>query len=179
MIVVLDTNVIISGILKPYSKAAAILHLVADGTIRLAYDLRLLSEYRDALNCSKFNFAKENVGAFLDQVEQEGLLASAKPLKIHLSDPDDEPFLEAALSAGAEAMVTGNKRHFPKKQYKGVNPVRNSSGALNPAGIILKSNPAAVQRGIISNGVNDSGLFLERMIKTISPPMKAENNPFF
>jgi hypothetical protein len=37
---------------------------------------------------------------------------------------------------------------------KKVNPVRNSSGALNPAGIILKSNPAAEQRGIISNGVN-------------------------
>jgi len=36
-----------------------------------------------------------------------------------------------------------------------VNPVRNSSGALNPAGIILKSNPAAEQRGIISNGVNE------------------------
>jgi glutamate synthase domain-containing protein 2/FAD/FMN-containing dehydrogenase/glutamate synthase domain-containing protein 3/ferredoxin len=47
-----------------------------------------------------------------------------------------------------------------------VNPVRNPSrcdskpsGALNPAGIILKSNPAiggtAEQRGIISNGVND------------------------
>jgi hypothetical protein len=35
-----------------------------------------------------------------------------------------------------------------------VNPVRNSSGALNPAGIILKSKPAAEQRGIISNGVN-------------------------
>jgi len=35
-----------------------------------------------------------------------------------------------------------------------VNPVRNFSGALNPAGIILKSNPAAEQRGIISNGVN-------------------------
>ena len=36
---------------------------------------------------------------------------------------------------------------------KCVNPVRNSSGALNPAGIILKPNPAAKQRGIISNGV--------------------------
>jgi len=34
-----------------------------------------------------------------------------------------------------------------------VNPVRNSSGALNPAGILLKRNPAAEQRGIISNGV--------------------------
>jgi len=37
-----------------------------------------------------------------------------------------------------------------------VNPVRNSSGALNPTGIILKPNPAAEQRGIISNGVNKS-----------------------
>ncbi len=35
-----------------------------------------------------------------------------------------------------------------------INPVRNSSGALNPAGIILKPNPAAEQQGIISNGVN-------------------------
>ena len=43
-------------------------------------------------------------------------------------------------------------------ESSGVNPVRNSSGALNPAGIILKSNPAiggtVEQRGIISNGVN-------------------------
>jgi len=47
-----------------------------------------------------------------------------------------------------------------------VNPVRNSSGALNltlrggtpygaEPGIILKSNPAAEQRGIISNGVKE------------------------
>jgi len=35
-----------------------------------------------------------------------------------------------------------------------VNPVRNSSGALNPAGIIIKPDSAAQQRGIISNGVN-------------------------
>jgi general secretion pathway protein A len=32
-----------------------------------------------------------------------------------------------------------------------INPVRDSSGALNPAGIILRSNPAAEQWGIISN----------------------------
>ena len=40
---------------------------------------------------------------------------------------------------------------------EGVNPVRNSSGALNPGGIILKSNPAAEQQGIISNGVKIDG----------------------
>jgi large subunit ribosomal protein L30 len=40
-----------------------------------------------------------------------------------------------------------------------VNPVRNSSEASNPAGIILEANPAtgetAEQRGIISNGVKE------------------------
>jgi uncharacterized protein len=120
MIIVLDTNVLISGILKPYSKAATILRLVADGMIQLAYDLRLLSEYRDVLNRPKFNFAKEDVELFLDEVEKEGLLVSGRPLKFHLPDQDDEPFLEVALSAQGKAIVTGNKRHFPRKEYEGV-----------------------------------------------------------
>jgi len=120
MIVVLDTNVIVSGVLKPFSKAAAILLLVADGTIQLAYDLRLLSEYRDVLNRPRFKLAKEDVEVFLAQVEQEGLLVAVKPLKFHLQDPDDEPFLEVALAARAKAIVTGNKRHFPKREYGGV-----------------------------------------------------------
>jgi len=36
-----------------------------------------------------------------------------------------------------------------------VNPVRNSSRASNPAGIILGPKPATEQRGIISNGVKE------------------------
>ena len=120
MIIVLDTNVLISGILKPYSTTATILRLIADGTIQVAYDLRILSEYRNVLNRPKFNFPKEDVEAFLDQIEQEGLLVSVKPLKIRLPDPDDEPFLEVALSARVNAIVTGNKRHFRRKEYEGV-----------------------------------------------------------
>jgi putative PIN family toxin of toxin-antitoxin system len=120
MIIVLDTNVLISGIINPYGKTATILRLVADGTMQLAYDLRILAEYRDVLNRQKFNFAKEDVASFLDQLELEGLLVSAKPSKYRLPDPDDEPFLEVALSARVNAMVTGNKRHFQKKEYEGV-----------------------------------------------------------
>jgi len=50
---------------------------------------------------------------------------------------------------------------------EGVNPVRNSSGALNPGGIILKSNPAAEQQGIISNGVKIDGEMGDRGIKSL------------
>ena len=120
MIIVLDTNVIVSGILKPHSKSATILRLVADGTIRLAYDLRLLSEYRDVLTRPAFNFTREEVESFMTQVEQEGLPVSGKPLKLHLPDPEDEPFLEVALSAKVRAVVTGNKRHFPRGHCSGI-----------------------------------------------------------
>ena len=120
MIIVLDTHVIVPGVLRPFSKAAVILRLVADGAIQLAYDLRLLSEYREVLSRPKFNFAKEDMEGFLEQVEKEGLLVSVKPLKVHLPDPDDEPFLEVALSVKAKVIVTGNKRHFPKKEYEGI-----------------------------------------------------------
>jgi predicted nucleic acid-binding protein len=60
------------------------------------------------------------VETFLSQIEQEGFLVSAKPLKFSLPDPGDEPFLEVALSARVTAIVTGNKRHFPKRSYEGI-----------------------------------------------------------
>ena len=120
MIIVLDTNVIVSGVLKTYSKAATILRLVADGAIQLAYDLRILSEYREVLTRSEFGFSREDIEMFLLQIEEEGLLVSAKPIRYRLSDPDDEPFLEVALAAGAVGMVTGNKRHFPRRDFEGI-----------------------------------------------------------
>jgi intracellular sulfur oxidation DsrE/DsrF family protein len=49
----------------------------------------------------------------------------------------------------------------------GVNPVRNSSGAINPAGFILKPNPGAEQRGIFSNGVKVNTGAVGRIIQLI------------
>jgi uncharacterized protein len=120
VIVVLDSNVVVSGILRPFGKPAMILRLAADGRVQCAYDLRILAEYRDALNRPKFGFSKNQVTAFLDQLVEEGLAVAAAPSPMRLPDPDDEPFLEVALAARAEILVTGNKKHFPKGDYGGV-----------------------------------------------------------
>ena len=120
MIIVLDTNVVISGMLKPYGPSAAILRLVTEGAIQAAYDLRLLTEYRDVLTRAKFNFFQDPVDALLTQMEQERVPVSCRPLNFRLPDPDDEPFLEVALAAKAMAIVTGNKRHFPKGEREGI-----------------------------------------------------------
>ena len=114
MIVVVDTNVLVSGVLKPYSPAASILRMVVEGIIQPAYDLRILAEYREVLSRPKFNFGMEIVNPLLDQIEEEGLLISAYPLKSPLPDPADEPCLEVAVAAASAALITGSRRHFPR-----------------------------------------------------------------
>jgi uncharacterized protein len=126
MIVVLDTNVVVSGALKPYGKAAVVLRLVAEGVIQLAYDMRLIAEYREVLLRPKFNFPADAVEVFCGQIEREGLSVAASPLTYRLPDPDDEAILEVALAARAAALITGNKKHFPKKVYDGVRIVSPS-----------------------------------------------------
>jgi len=114
MIVVVDTNALVSGVLKPYSPAASILRMVVEGIIQPAYDLRILAEYREVLSRPKFNFGRETINPLLDQIEEEGFLISASPLKSPLPGPADEPFLEVAVAAASAALITGNRRHFPR-----------------------------------------------------------------
>lgn len=41
-------------------------------------------------------------------------------------DPDDDIFLETAVTANADFLVTKNLKHFPKKSYSGVKSVKVS-----------------------------------------------------
>jgi putative PIN family toxin of toxin-antitoxin system len=113
MKIVLDTNVLVSGLLKAHSDAGTIVRQVVWGGLKVVYDARIIVEYRDVLSRPKFGFDPATVGAIISQVEADGILASAMPLPDRLPDPDDEPFLEAALAAQATVLVTGNKKHFP------------------------------------------------------------------
>jgi putative PIN family toxin of toxin-antitoxin system len=112
MIVVLDTNVLVSGILRPYGHAGTILRWAAAGMLRLAYDQRILAEYRDVLHRPVFGFSPDHVDALLEQFEQEGFSVVAGSLPFTLPDPSDAPFLEVALAGRVDALVTGNKKHF-------------------------------------------------------------------
>jgi putative PIN family toxin of toxin-antitoxin system len=113
MKIVLDTNVLVSGLLKSHSHAGTIVRMVAGGLLQVVYDARILTEYREVLNRPKFGFEKVEIGDILTQIEMEGILAAGRPLPEKLPDPDDEPFLEAALVVDGTVLVTGNKKHFP------------------------------------------------------------------
>lgn len=115
MKVVLDTNVLVSGFLNPYGPPGAIVGLAASGDLTLCYDARILAEYREVLLRPKFGLDAAAVDDFLAQIEAEGEPAAAAPLPQRLADRSDEAFLEVALSARAECLVTGNRAHFPAR----------------------------------------------------------------
>jgi putative PIN family toxin of toxin-antitoxin system len=120
VIIVLDTNVLVSGLLRPHSKPATILRLVATGLLCVAYDERILGEYREVLARPKFPFFSDRIREFLDQVETEGEAIAALPLRPDLPDPDDSPFLEVAVAARVDALITGNPRHYPARARHGI-----------------------------------------------------------
>lgn len=123
MRIVLDTNVLVSGLLSPYGPPGQIARLVAMGDLSLCYDARILAEYREVLLRPAFSFGVDQVETLLDQIETNGELTGARPLPTGLPDPDDEVFLAVAIASRAEYLVTGNLRHYPAKNRQGVKVV--------------------------------------------------------
>jgi putative PIN family toxin of toxin-antitoxin system len=118
--IVLDTNVLVSGLLSPFGPPADVVRLVAAGALSLGVDARILEEYRLVLARPRFGFDGARVGELLAQIDAEGVRGATRPLRLRLPDPYDEPFLEVALAVAAEALVTGNVRHFPPSRREGV-----------------------------------------------------------
>ncbi len=115
----MDTNVLVSAFLNPRSIAARILRLVLQGDVLIVINESILAEYYEVLKRSKFKLDLEAVLIVIDYIRSIGIQAPTLARPITLPDRFDEPFLEAALATQADALVTGNIKHFPKKYCKG------------------------------------------------------------
>ena len=110
---VLDTNVIISGLLNPHGCPGRLLDMALARALRLTYDDRIEAEYREVMARDRFSISRERRESFLAILRFQDSV-TALPWKTALPpDPDDLMFLEVALSAAKQTLVTGNARHFP------------------------------------------------------------------
>ena len=122
---VLDTNVIVSGVLNPHGYPGRLVDAIIAGTLRLTLDDRILTEYREVLARPKFGIPRAQLEAVLSLFLRQDVV-TPQPLTTDLPDPDDLPFLEAAQLATDKTLVTGNAKHFPK-------PKRRGATILSPA----------------------------------------------
>jgi putative PIN family toxin of toxin-antitoxin system len=120
MKIVLDTNVLVSGLLTPFGANGEIVRLVSAGALIVQYDSRILLEYQNVLSRPKFQFDIQNVNTFLAFIKQNGQVVFGTPLIKRLADLDDEPFLEIAIAGRAACLITENKKHFPKESRQNI-----------------------------------------------------------
>ena len=120
MNVVLDTNVLVSGLLTPFSPCGELVRMVSSGELTLCLDARLLGECSEVLRRAHFQFDPDLVSALLDHVSHAGVLVSASPLLATLPDRDDAAFLEVAIAGAVACLVTGNLKHFPFGARQGI-----------------------------------------------------------
>lgn len=114
---VIDTNVIVSALLKWNSVPGVVLQAVFNGFVVPVYNDEILNEYRNVLNRPKFGFSSELISETISQMESLGVMENAlETVAETMPDPKDIVFYSITLSHGKTAethLVTGNVKHFP------------------------------------------------------------------
>lgn len=118
---VLDTNVVVSAMLKSSSVPGTVLELALDGNIVPVFNDVILQEYREVLCRPKFHLTESIVDMLLQALIQRGISIDAEKLDAsEFPDPDDVVFYEVVMEerkAEDAYLVTGNLKHFPVKPF--------------------------------------------------------------
>lgn len=120
MKIVLDTNVLVSGLLTPFGNCGEIIRMLTSDEITLCVDSRILVEYDEVLRRPRFNINPQKAAIVIEYIQNSAETHATIPLKRALPDESDNPFMEVALSSDAECLVTGNLKHFPERCRAGM-----------------------------------------------------------
>ncbi|MEL6704284.1 MAG: putative toxin-antitoxin system toxin component, PIN family [Bacteroidota bacterium] len=124
--IVLDTNVLVTGLRSRRGAANRLLRLVGRSSFEIALSVPLVLEYEDVLlRPQMVPFGPQEVGRFIDVLCLEGRLHCVYFLwRPYLPDPKDDMVLELAVAASCDAIVTYNQRDFRGVDRFGIRAVR-------------------------------------------------------
>lgn len=126
---VVDTNVVVSGVLSRNGPPAGILDLWRQERFELVVSPPLLAEYRRALGYDRVRKIHRLSDEELDVlVTRFGRFATvvepAVRLNVIRDDPDDNRVLECAHAAATEFIVSGDKHLLALGRFRGIRIVR-------------------------------------------------------
>lgn len=120
---VIDTNVVVSALLKPDSVPGAVLAHALRGALTPVLSMGIKEEYAEVLARRKFRFDSELVARVLSALEASAVFRLPCTDTDELAavpDSKDVEFYAVTLSAREEwdaSLVTGNAKHFPQRPF--------------------------------------------------------------
>jgi predicted nucleic acid-binding protein len=117
MLAVLDTNVLVSGLARYDGSATYAIVRTMGKAWDLAITPAVFLEYEDVLHRDAIRrltgLSTHEVKQVLDYIAQAGLQTSIYyAWRPNLVDEGDDKFVDCAVAAGADYLVTGNVRHY-------------------------------------------------------------------
>lgn len=119
MKVVFDTNILVSAMLWRGSPYRCLLAIRA-GLAELILSPPIIDEFRNVL-AKKFALTREEVEEGIALVQESArLIGIPGTLRVVTDDPEDDKFIETALVAGAQCLVSGDKHLLRLGDYRGI-----------------------------------------------------------
>jgi putative PIN family toxin of toxin-antitoxin system len=119
MIVVVDTNVLISAAWRDKTPEAVILWIANHDDWLWVVTDDILDEYREVLQREKFNLAPEVILAWIDLIDDLTFRIEPTMRVDFPRDQKDAKFLACALSASADYFVSGDRDFTEAKELTG------------------------------------------------------------
>ena len=117
---VIDTNVIVSSVLKPSSIPGLVVELVNKKTIIPLISKEILDEYEEVLFRNKFGIDPALIQSLLKDIKEKGIYLEREQSLEDFIDKDDAVFFEIVMSARSTMdayLITGNMKHYPIRSY--------------------------------------------------------------
>ena len=117
---VIDTNVLVSALLKWDSVPGNVLQFTITGVVTPVLNEDILREYREVLLRKKFHFPESVLDAILDNLAAQAVFINEEKLDVNLPDPKDVVFYEVVMEERKNQdafLVTGNLKHFPVERF--------------------------------------------------------------
>jgi len=117
---VIDTNVLVSAMLKWNSVPGNVLEFVFNGTIIPLINEEIIKEYREVLSRPKFHLPFGIIEDVVGEIEQIGIYVNYGEMDIDIPDVKDKVFYAVVMEERKiedAYLVTGNIKHFPIKHF--------------------------------------------------------------
>ena len=115
MKIIVDTNVLVSAIIRDNIPEQVIMWIVSQPVIEWVATAEIVQEYKEVLQRKKFKLPSEVIDSWFRLFDEELVLVSPEIAVNFPRDVKDAKFLECALESKADIFITGD-RDFSEAQ---------------------------------------------------------------
>ena len=131
MRVVLDTNVFISGIFWKGNFCSKIIEKWVAGKFQLVSSVDLLDEFMRTMKNFKIQIPEDMIVEWRELIIENSIMVQPDiMLKVIKEDPDDNKFLEAAMSGKADYIISQDKHLLKLKVYRQIRIINPKTANL-------------------------------------------------